>query len=136
VIRNVFSNTKVLEKALDATWLRNETISHNIANADTPGFKRKAVKFEDELEAAIMQRGVQGNRTRQSHMDIGRSSLNRVNAEVFSPSGTAMREDGNNVDIEAEMASLANNTVMYNYLVQKLTREFQRIRNVIMEGRR
>ena len=136
VIRNIFSNTKVLGKALDATWIRNEVISHNIANVDTPGFKKSAVRFEDELEAAIMQRGIEGNRTRQNHMDIGRMAIDRVRPEIFSPSGTTMREDGNNVDIDAEMAALANNTVMYNYLVQKITREFHRIRNVIMEGRR
>jgi len=136
VIRNIFSNTKVLDKALDATWLRNEVISNNIANVDTPGFKKSAVRFEDELKAAKMQRNIEGNRTRQNHMDVGRASIDRIVPEVFSPSGISMREDGNNVDIDAEMAALANNTVMYNYLVQKITREFQRIRNVIMEGRR
>lgn len=136
MIRNIFSNTKVLDKALDATWLRNEVISNNIANVDTPGFKKSAVRFEDELKAAKMQRNIEGNRTRQNHMDVGRASIDRIVPEVFSPSGISMREDGNNVDIDAEMAALANNTVMYNYLVQKITREFQRIRNVIMEGRR
>lgn len=136
MIRNIFSNTKVLEKALDATWLRNEVISHNIANVDTPGFKKSAVTFEDELEAAVLQRGVSGRMTRENHKSIGRFSVDRVRPEIITPSGTAMREDGNNVDIDAEMAALANNTVMYNYLVQKLSREFHRIRNVIMEGRR
>jgi flagellar basal-body rod protein FlgB len=136
VIRNIFSNTKVLEKALDATWLRNEVISHNIANVDTPGFKKSSVRFEDELEAAVLKRSVSGRRTRENHKSIGRLSVDRVKPEIFTPSGIAMREDGNNVDIDAEMAALANNTVMFNYLVQKITREFHRIRNVILEGRR
>jgi len=136
MIRNIFSNTKILEKALDATWLRNEVISNNIANVDTPGFKKSAVRFEDELEAAIVQRGIEGNKTRQNHINIGQASIDRIRPEIFTSEGTAMREDGNNVDIDAEMAALANNTIMYNYLVQKITREFSRIRNVIMEGRR
>ncbi len=136
VIRNIFSNTKVLEKSLDATWLRNEVISHNIANVDTPGFKKSAVRFEEELEAALLQRGVSGRKTRENHKSIGRVSIDRVGADIYTPAGTAMREDGNNVDIDTEMAALANNTVMYHYLVQKITREFHRIRNVILEGRR
>lgn len=136
LIRNIFSNTKVLEKALDATWLRNEVISNNIANVDTPGFKKSAVRFEDELEAAMVQRGIEGNKTRQNHINIGQASIDWVRPEIFTSEGTSMREDGNNVDIDAEMAALANNTIMYNYLVQKITREFHRIRNVIMEGRR
>ena len=136
MIRNIFSNTKVLEKALDATWLRNEVISNNIANVDTPGFKKSAVRFEDELEAAIAQRGIEGNKTRPDHFNIGQVSIDRIRPEIFTSEGTSMREDGNNVDIDAEMSALANNTIMYNYLVQKITREFRRIRNVIMEGRR
>jgi len=136
VIRNIFSNTKILGKALDATWLRNEVISHNIANVDTPGFKRNTVSFEAELSDALSKRGVSGKRTRENHMDIGRIAVERIRPQVQQSAGTAMREDGNNVDIDAEMAALANNTVMYHYLVQKVTREFQRIRNVVMEGRR
>jgi len=136
MIRNIFSNTKILEKALDATWLRNEVISHNIANVDTPGFKRNTVSFEEELSDALSKSGVTGKRTRENHKDIGRIALERIKPQVQQSVGTAMREDGNNVDIDAEMAALANNTVMYHYLVQKVTREFQRIRNVVMEGRR
>jgi len=136
VIRNIFSNTKVLEKALDATWLRNEVIAHNIANVDTPGFRKSAVRFEEELEAALLNRGVSGRRTREDHKVIGRSATNGVSQNIYTPTGTGMREDGNNVDIDAEMAALANNTIKYNYLVQKITREFNRIRNVINEGRR
>lgn len=136
MIRGLFSNTKVLNKALDAASLRNEVISNNIANVDTPGFRKSTVRFEEELSDALALRGVTGRRTRQEHIDIGRTGLARVSPQVKVTEGTSMREDGNNVDIDAEMVALANNTIMYNYLVQKINREFQRVRNVIMEGRR
>ena len=46
---NVFSYINVLDKAADAAWLRNEAISNNLANVDTPNYKRQDVSFEDEL---------------------------------------------------------------------------------------
>ena len=47
MIDRIVKSTKLLEKALDAAWLRNETISNNIANVNTPGFKKSNVKFEE-----------------------------------------------------------------------------------------
>ncbi|MGN0242086.1 MAG: flagellar basal body rod protein FlgB, partial [Candidatus Weimeria sp.] len=47
---DAFSYVNLMDKALDASWLRETAISNNIANADTPGYKRKDVKFQDILE--------------------------------------------------------------------------------------
>ena len=50
---NAFDYINILDKAADASWLRNEAIANNIANADTPGYKRKDVQFEAYLTSAI-----------------------------------------------------------------------------------
>ena len=50
---NAFDYINVLDKAADAAWLRNDAISNNIANVDTPGYKRQDVNFEVQLERAL-----------------------------------------------------------------------------------
>ena len=51
---NVFDYVNVLDKAADAAWLRNEAISNNIANVDTPGYKRKDINFEEPKKSKIV----------------------------------------------------------------------------------
>ena len=50
---NVFDYINVLDKAADASWMRNEAIANNIANADTPGYKRQDIDFESQLQQAM-----------------------------------------------------------------------------------
>ena len=50
---DVYNYINVLDKAADASWLRNEAISNNIANVDTPNYKRQDVSFEAELQHAL-----------------------------------------------------------------------------------
>ena len=133
----MYNNINLLEKSLDATWLKQETISQNIANNDTPGYDRKRVEFDDEFRAALMNSSnFQGKKTRGKHIDIGAASnpLN-VTPRVVSDRHYTMRMDGNNVDIDQEMAEQAQNTLMYSALVTKLNKEFGRLRTVIKEGR-
>jgi len=114
----ISNDFKILEKALDAAWLRNEVISQNIANIDTPGYKRKTVVFEDYLNDAI---------DKVDSIDIRVTQDNK---------NLSMRQDGNNVDIESEMASMAANSIKYNTLVQSLNAGFNRLKSVISEGRK
>ena len=53
VSTGAFNYINVLEKAADASWIRNAAISNNIANVDTPGYKRKDVDFEKYLQSAV-----------------------------------------------------------------------------------
>jgi flagellar basal-body rod protein FlgB len=130
------SHLKLREKALDAAWLRNEAISQNIANVDTPGYKRVSVSFEEHLESASQRNGFKGNTTSSRHVQIGRNS-DRAKIRVTRDNTTlSTRLDGNNVDIETEMASLAKNDIRYNALVQGISSSYQRIKSVINEGRR
>ncbi|MGI6778750.1 MAG: flagellar basal body rod protein FlgB [Acetivibrionales bacterium] len=130
------NTTKILEKALDASWLRNETVSQNIANVDTPGYKRKTVTFEEHLAQEISTQ-LTGRRTDRRHIPIGKKSIEDVPINVTQDNKSlSMRLDGNNVDIENEMASMAKNSIKYNFLIQTISGGFNRIKSAISEGRR
>lgn len=100
MIDKMFKNKEVVHKALDAAWLRNEVISQNIANANTPGYKKKSVVFEELLNDAMNE--------------------NRLpDIKIVENNNTSSRRDGNNVDIDVEMAELAKNTIRYNTLIAR-----------------
>jgi len=137
MLDKLLGSTKVMEKALDATWLRNEAISQNIANVDTPGYKKKTVKFEEYLNEATDGSSFKGLRTDNRHIPIGSDSIDNVEIQVTEDnSSTSMRIDGNNVDIDSEMASMAKNSIQYNTLAQRLSGKYKSILSVISEGRK
>lgn len=124
-----------LQKALDAYSLRHQTIAHNIANVNTPGFKRSYVTFEEELKQALGQsKGISLRRTDARHFGHA-GSLSEVRPTVQKDLSTSMRTDGNNVDIDLENAELAMNTIMYNAAATRLNQKLAQIRYVINGGR-
>ncbi|MCE5236822.1 MAG: flagellar basal body rod protein FlgB [Clostridiaceae bacterium] len=136
MIKDIFASTKYLEKGLDAAWLRNQVISNNIANAETPGFKSSSVEFEDVFAAALDDtNGFDNKMTRDKHISFSGVDPDGVVPTVVKNSGTDMRMDGNNVDIDYENVELAKNTLYYNTLVEKLNSEFSMLRMAITEGR-
>jgi flagellar basal-body rod protein FlgB len=136
MINGIFNNMSITEKTLDASLIRNEVISNNIANVDTPGFKRSSVLFEEVLSNS-MNNKLHGFRINNKHLPIGRDRENRVEPKVIKDNNKlSMRIDGNNVDVENEMAALAKNNIKYQLLVQNLNSGFKRLKTVINEGRR
>jgi flagellar basal-body rod protein FlgB len=125
VLQNILFPKSNLQKALDASWLRNEVISNNIANVDTPGYKRKTVKFEEFLSSEMKTGKISKGQTRLKSSDI-------MVSQDYST--LSYRSDGNNVDIENEMAELATNSLRYNTLIQKMNGDFQNLRKVIRGG--
>lgn len=124
----------VLEKALDAATLRQRAIAHNIANINTPGFKRYEVSFEDKLRRALgLEAGLPLYRTHPYHFPPAPTD---ITPEVSPDNSTTMRQDGNNVDIEREMVNLAQNSLNFNFAVQQLNGRLAMLRYVINEGRR
>ena len=124
----------MLQNGLDVTWKRNEVISNNIANADTPNFKASKVEFDSILKSQMSNSSEFSMRTSNSkHMNIASDSMEPL---VTQDNSTSMRLDGNNVDIENEMTELAKNNLLYNALVQKTSKEISRIKYAISEGKR
>ena len=127
---NVFSYINVLDKAADAAWLRNEAISNNIANVDTPNYKRQDVTFEDELIRNL-------NKVEYRTMDakVYNMRLSRIEPRVYTDAASvSYRLDGNNVDIDTENVYLAKNQLTYNGLIQCISSEFGNLRVAMGNG--
>lgn len=132
MIDKLFNRTQLYERALDASWKRNEVIANNIANVDTPNFKKSSVQFETELASALQQDHLPTAKTHSGHRDF-HTRAGDVRATVTEESGTTMRLDGNNVDIEQEMVQLAKNNIYYASTLTKLNGEFKRMRIAITD---
>jgi len=136
MIEDMFNNTYVLQKALDASWTKNKVISNNIANVDTPGYKRQKVEFESYLAQAVDNKALKGTTTNEKHIPVGVGSINRIKIDVKEDNSTTMRLDGNNIDIDSEMSDLAKNNIMYNVVTEKISGAFRNLRTAINEGRK
>lgn len=131
----MYSNINFLSKALDASWKRNEIISNNIANAETPNFKKSTVVFEDILKEQLKGKKLKGAITNPRHIHINSIDINDIKYKVSTENSFSTRMDKNNVDIDVEMAERAKNEIVYNTLTSKIQSNFQRIKFVINEGR-
>jgi len=132
---NMFKPMDTLQQGLSAAWTRNAVIRNNIANVETPGFKASDVEFEEHMARALNGSGFTGTKTHQRHMDIGSGNIESASPRITLRNATSMRMDGNNVDIEDENVKLAQNSLYYNTLIEKLNSEIRRLRMAISEGR-
>ncbi len=123
----IYDYIDVLEKGANAAWLRETAISNNIANGDTPGYKRQDVDFEGILEQEL-------GRSKYISLDKKVKSLHmdHLDASIYTDApGYSYRLDKNNVDPEQEYAELASVRVKYNGLIDSMSKEFARIKSVI-----
>jgi len=129
------SYQKVMEKALSASALRNQVISNNIANVNTPGFKRSDVEFEGVLAQALEKKNKLSLTSTNVQHFAGNGGTIGTTPTIFTSSENTMRIDGNNVDIDAEMANIAKNTIYYNAIAHQLSRYFSNLKSAIREGK-
>ena len=124
---NAFDYINVLDRAADAAWQRNEAISNNIANVDTPGYKRQDVAFESVLQKAL------GNNRYQTMDDkVANVNLSRLRGRAYVDyANYSYRLDGNNVDIENENVMLAENQLKYQGLISSINQEFTNLQTVM-----
>lgn len=124
---NAFDYINVLDKAADASWMRNTAISNNIANATTPGYKRQDVAFESELQKALGS-----NRYESMDSKVSKVKTSQLNPRPYTDmTGYSYRLDGNNVDIENENVMLAENQIKYQGLIACITQEFVNLQAVM-----
>lgn len=121
---HAYDYVNVLEKAADASWTRYNVIANNIANKDTPGYKRKDVNFEDYLLEELTSGGTQS--IRQKVADV---ELDNITASTYTDySELSYRLDGNNVDIDTENVELASTQIKYNALLDSVNYEFNMLK--------
>jgi len=132
---NIFKPMDVIQRGLSASWMRNAVIRNNIANIETPGFKASVLEFESLFSRALQEGGFVGERTHPGHREIGSGNLHNIRPMIRQNRELSMRMDGNNVDIESENVRMAQNSLYYNTLMEKLNSEIRRLRMAISEGR-
>jgi flagellar basal-body rod protein FlgB len=113
-------NYQLARKLLDAAALRQEAIASNVANAETPGYRRLDVApaFAQQLRAQMES----GNTS-----SVG--SLQPQLAE--DPTAHSTRPDGNNVEIESELLAMNKNSVEYDYLTQVVSSNLKQLKMAI-----
>ena len=121
----------VLAKSLDAAMLRSRSIANNIANVNTPGYHRIEVSLENELRKSLDGTRLRGTRTNEGHMQLGRKDIGRVQPTVEKPVDPTLASGVNNVDIDSEMAKLAENQILFNFSQSALKGAFRKINSAI-----
>lgn len=121
VIDGMFANNSLIGAAMSASNLKNSVIVNNIANAEVPGFKKSTVDFETLLDRQLNK----AKETGYVDLDNSKPQVRKVN-QNFS-----YRLDGNNVDIESEMAELYKNSIKYDVMANSLINNYKRINMVL-----
>ena len=131
---SAFDYINVLDKAADAAWLRDQCIANNIANVDTPGYKRQDVDFESELKKALRISRYTENIDNRNNLDkqIANLDFNSLKPKVFTDMRSySYRLDGNNVDPDTEGVYLAANQTKYNGIMASISNEFDNLSRVM-----
>lgn len=114
----------LLKTALDVSNLRQETISSNISNINTPDYKANRVAFESYFDQAL--NGTRLNRTHENHV-IG----HQKDQIIHRQEDTFTQDNGNNVDIDFEMSELSANSIYYDAVVSQLNAKYAMMRSAI-----
>jgi len=120
----------VLQKGLEASSMRQQVLSNNVANIDAPNFKRSDVDFQAVLGAAL------GEKSGALSMKLTSSKHIPGVAEgggsgIVMDQATSLRNDGNNVDVDREMTNVAENGLYYNSLTSAISSQLGLLRMVI-----
>lgn len=110
------STMKILERMLDIAAARQKVLASNIANADTPGYKAKDISFQKELDRVL-------------------SGAVPSGYEVYETVTTMPNRDGNTVNLDIEMAKVAENSLTYTTATQLMSMKIRMLKDVIKGGR-
>lgn len=123
---------EMMQRALGGLVRRQQALSSNIANVDTPGYRRRDVNFEAELRTSL-----RGDATRLATTDARHIPITASGGSLFTTATSergrtrALRNDGNDVDIDYEMTRLAETSLRYQLLTQATSTRFATLREVV-----
>lgn len=101
---------EIIEAGIRAESLRQKAISNNIANLETPGYRRIDVKFE-ELLAKCLKSG----------------DPSKVIPQIYRPEQTPVKPNGNDVNYETEVGQMIKNSIRHKALIRLLNRKFKQL---------
>lgn len=122
----MFGNTiSMANKSLDYLWRKMEVVNNNLANVDTPGYKKKTVSFEEVFD----------NRLRAASMTKDdkqmKEAISGADYLVYTPYDSSARVDENNVNADVEETEMARTALHYQYLLQTVTADIKRCQSAI-----
>jgi len=128
-----------MQKNLDILAQRINITGQNIANINTPHYKAKKLEYENSFlekldklnNSYVLQKRYLGSENKKKLQEY----LGSVKPKVVTDTVTETRVDGNNVDIDYEGLELARTQLQYNYMIRKITDEYNLLRHAISEGR-
>jgi len=136
-INNTFGKTvDIMQRTMDVSLTRREVIANNIANAETPDFKRTDVNFEASLGRALASENapktLDAKMSSSSHIPFNRSvDYRSVQPRFVLDYLTQTKNNGNNVDIEQETMAATQNQMMYELMTSSISSQFSRINMVL-----
>lgn len=125
------STISSLHNALTYSSVKQNAISDNIANNETPNYKAKEVTFKPYLEAEKLE--FQSKKTNSMHLSFPQHTIS-PNITITSKEGM-YNINGNSVDVDKEMALLAENTIYYNAVTDRISGKLNGLMNVIKGGK-
>lgn len=122
----IFGNSiSMAEKSLDFLWAKQQVISANLANVDTPGYKTKYVTFEENFQSRLKEAAQTGDRKQI------RSAIANARWEVNNTNKETSRLDGNNVDADVEIVEMTRAALQYQFLLNSINSDHARLSLVI-----
>jgi flagellar basal-body rod protein FlgB len=135
-VADIFDKTtNALGASLNYRLLRHNVTSSNIANAETPGYKAKVVEYEDALARAVDLDGMNGLTTSDpEHFALGTSAVGKERVTVEDNPSADVNPDGNTVDLDKEMSTLAENSILYKAALQLINKKMAMLKYGIGGG--
>lgn len=126
---DAFAYVNMLDRAADASYVRQGILAHNLANVDTPTYKRSDVDFQNILEKKLLathQRDVAGA--------VKKLDISKVKPRIYEDhSNFSYRIDRNNVDVDTENVEIASEQLRYQMITTLATGTFARF-NVVLNS--
>lgn len=114
--------THLLEAGIKAESLRQQAIASNIANLETPGYRRIDVRFEELLTKALDE--------------AGSVDLTEITPQLHRPKQTPVKSNGNDVNLEAEVGEMVKNTLLHKVYIRLLNKKYSQIELAMSEQTR
>ncbi|WP_281797642.1 flagellar basal body rod protein FlgB [Tepidanaerobacter syntrophicus] len=134
-LTGLFDNIELMGKLLDVKAKRHELISNNLANVDTPGYKRSDIAFEEILKSKLDQKILPLSITNDKHINLV-SKAEEIEPQIYKQQDYAIRNDENNVDVDREMIELLKNNLSYDIISEQLQTSLKLLQTAINEGRK
>jgi len=134
---NISRAHELMKEAMDYRAARQDMIASNIANADTPNYRPRDIRFEEALAQKSAElygsksNTLQMTQTSTSHLSGGNSGMSETKATTFFRDGHMARNDGNSVDLDVESSEMAKNSTMFNALTAAIKKDSMIFKSVI-----